>query len=283
MQRQASMVGRTCMVTGASSGIGRETALGLARLGANLVLVCRDRQRGEETLAAVRKQPGSAGGTLMLADLSSQAAIRDLAREFLGSGQPLHVLVNNAGIVNLQRTLTVDGIETVFAVNHLAFFLLTNLLLERLQLSAPARVVNVASDAHRWGPMNFDDVEGAGRYRALRTYGQSKLANVLFTYELARRLDAPRVTVNCLHPGAVATRLGSNNGVWAKMLIRMLRPFFRTPENGAATSIYLASSAEVEGVTGKYFSDCRERRSSRASYDEPAAKRLWEISARMTG
>ena len=257
--------------------------MGLAPLGASLVLVCRDRLRGEETLAEVRQQTGSEAVSLMLADLSSQADIRDLAREFLRTGRSLHVLVNNAGVVNLKRTLTVDGIETVFAVNHLAYFLLTQLLLERLQASAPARVVNVASDAHRWGPMNFDTAETMGRYRPLRTYGQSKLANVLFTYELARRLDPTRVTVNCVHPGAVATRLGGNNGAWAKVILSMLRPFFRTPKAGAATSIYLASSPEVEGVTGKYFSDCRVRRSSRDSYDESAAKRLWEMSARMTG
>ena len=282
-QRQPSMTGRTCLITGASSGIGRATARALARLGANLVLVCRDRGRGEDTVAELRDQPGSQAVNLMLADLSSQASVRALAREFLGSAQPLHVLVNNAGVVNLKRTLTADGIETVLAVNHLACFLLTHLLLERRQASAPARIVNVASDAHRWAPMNFDDIEGEHRYRPMRIYGQSKLANVLFTYELARRLDDTRVTVNCVHPGAVATRLGGNNGAWAKVLISMLRPLFRTPEAGAATSVYLASSPEVEGVTGKYFSDCRVRRSSKDSYDECAARRLWDISACLTG
>ncbi len=282
-QLSVSMAGRTCLITGASSGIGRVTALELARLGADLVLVCRDRGRGEQTVTQIRKQTGNRSVDLLLADLSSQVAIRQLVRDYLASDRPLHVLVNNAGVVNLHRTLTVDGIETVFAVNHLAYFLLTHLLLDRLKASAPARVVNVASDAHRFGTMNFDDLGGARSYRTMRIYGQSKLANIMFTYELARRLDGSGVTVNCLHPGAVATGLGKNNGRWAKLAIAMLRPFFRTPESGAATSIYLASSPEVEGVSGKYFSDGKERQSSNASYDVGAARRLWEISAQMTG
>jgi NAD(P)-dependent dehydrogenase (short-subunit alcohol dehydrogenase family) len=275
--------GRTCMITGASSGIGRATALALARMGARLVLVCRSRERGEETIAEIGAQTGNRDTVLMLADLSAQQSIRQLAREFLATDRPLHVLVNNAGVVNLRRELTVDGIETVFAVNHLAYFLLTLLLLDRLKASAPARIVNVASDAHRFGAMNFDDLGGQHRYRTMRIYGQSKLANILFTYELARRLRGTPVTVNCLHPGTVATGLGQNNGAWAKVLTRMLSPFFRTPESGAATSIYLASSAAVDGVSGKYFSNCKEARSSPASHDEEAARRLWEISARMTG
>jgi NAD(P)-dependent dehydrogenase (short-subunit alcohol dehydrogenase family) len=168
-------------------------------------------------------------------------------------------------------------------VNHLAYFLLTCLLLDRLKTSAPARIVNVASDAHRFGSMDFDDLGGERSYRTMRVYGQSKLANILFTYELARRLQGTGVTVNCLHPGAVATGLGKNNGGWAKVVIGMLRPFFRTPGSGAATSIYLASSPQVDGISGKYFSNCKEARSSKESYDVAAARRLWEISERMTG
>jgi len=278
-----SMDGRTCMITGASSGIGRATAVALAGMGARLFLVCRDRGRGDDTIAAIRDKTGNRAVELLLADLSSQESIRQLARAFLATNQPLHVLVNNAGVVNLGRSLTVDGIETVFGVNHLAYFLLTIQLLERLQASAPARIVNVASDAHRFGTMNFDDLGGARRYRTMRIYGQSKLANILFTYELARRLGGTTVTVNCLHPGAVATGLGKNNGAWARVLTRMLSPFFRSPENGAATSIYLASSPDVEGITGKYFSNCKDTRSSKESYDEATARRLWEISAQMTG
>jgi len=278
-----SMRGRTCMITGASSGIGRATALALARMGATLFLVCRDRGRGEATIAEIRAVTGNGDVALLLADLSSQHSIRQLARDFLATQQPLHVLVNNAGVVNIGRTLTVDRIETVFGVNHLAYFLLTMLLLERLEASAPARIVNVASDAHRFGTMNFDDLGGTQRYRTMRIYGQSKLANILFTYELARRLGGSKVTVNCLHPGAVATGLGKNNGAWARVLTRMLSPFFRSAENGAATSIYLASSPDVAGVTGKYFSNCKDTRSSKESCDAAVARRLWEVSARMTG
>ena len=271
------------MITGASSGVGRATGLGLARLGATLVLVCRDRRRGEETVVEIRDATGNRAVTLMVADLSSQQSIRALAHEFLATSQPLHVLVNNAGIVNLHRTVTVDGIESVFAVNHLAYFLLTHLLLDRLKESAPARIVNVASHAHRFSALDLDDLEGARRYRAMRVYGQSKLANILFSYELARRLGGTGVTVNCLHPGAVASGLGKNNGPWARAFIMLLRPFFRTPEQGAATSIYLASAPELEQVTGKYFAACKETRSSAVSYDAAVARRLWEISARMTG
>lgn len=282
-QTTQGMAGRTCMITGATSGIGRVTAIELACQGAEVVLVCRDRNRADETVSAMRAKTPAAKVDVLLADLSSQAAIRQLAHDYLATSRPLHVLVNNAGVVNLHRSLTGDGIETVFAVNHLAYFLLTNLLLERIKASAPARIVNVASDAHRFGTMNFDDLGGERSYRTMRIYGQSKLANILFTYELARRLEGTGVTVNCLHPGAVATGLGKNNGGWAKVVIGMLRPFFRTPESGAATSIYLATSLEVDGVSGKYFSNCKETRSSQASYDQAAAARLWKVSAQMTG
>jgi NAD(P)-dependent dehydrogenase (short-subunit alcohol dehydrogenase family) len=283
MQPEQTMTGKTCMITGASSGIGRATALALAAMRAQLILVCRDRGRGEDTVGEIAARTGNRSVQLLLADLSSQASIRQLADTFLATGQPLHVLVNNAGIVNLKRSLTVDGVESVFAVNHLAYFLLTLLLLDRLKASTPARIVNVASDAHRFSGINFDDLGGERRYRTMRTYGQSKLANILFTYELARRLEGTGVTVNCLHPGTVATGLGKNNGSWAKGLIGMLKPFFRTPEAGAATSILLASSPQLQGVSGKYFSNCKEARSSNASYDETTRRRLWEISAQMTG
>jgi NAD(P)-dependent dehydrogenase (short-subunit alcohol dehydrogenase family) len=275
--------GRVCVVTGASSGIGRETALALARRGATLALVCRDPGRGAEARAAIQAGTGNADVELFLADLSSQAEIRRLAAALLARHPALHVLVNNAGVVNLSHTKTVDGIETVFAVNHLAYFLLTQLLLDRLRASAPARIVNVASDAHRWGRMDFDDLGRERSYQPMRVYGQSKLANVLFTYELARRVEGSGVTVNCLHPGAVATRLGQNNGRIATALTKMLAPFFRTPEQGAATSIHLATSPAVEGVSGRYFSNCREARSSRASHDRESARRLWDASAALVG
>ncbi len=277
-----AMSARTCMITGASSGIGRATALALARQEATLILVCRDRGRGEATIAEIRQQTGNRDVTLMLADLSSQQSIRQLAQDFPATDRPLHVLVNNAGIVNLQRKLTVDGLEEVFAVNHLAYFLLTHLLLDRLRASAPARIVNVASTAHRFGGIDFDNLQGERRYRTMNIYGQSKLENIMFTYELARRLAGSGVTVNCLHPGGVATGLGSNNGAWAQRIVKVIGNFMRTPASGAATSIYLASSPQVEGVSGKYFVNSKPRRSSRISYDEAAQRRLWQLSEQLT-
>ena len=277
------MRGRTCLITGATSGIGRVAALEIARLGAKLTLVARDRGRAEAAVSEIRAESRNDEIDFLLADLSSQQSIRELARELLARGQPLHVLVNNAGVFALRRSLTVDGIETVFAVNHLGYFLLTGLLLDRLKESAPARIVNVASDAHSWGTIDFDDLGGERSYRSMRIYGRSKLANILFTYELARRLEGTRVTVNCLHPGAVATRLGSQNGAIARFLIGLLRPFLRTPEAGAETVVHLAASPDVEGVSGKYFIDRHEARSSEESRDPAVAHRLWELSARMTG
>jgi NAD(P)-dependent dehydrogenase (short-subunit alcohol dehydrogenase family) len=275
-----SLSGKTCLITGATSGIGRATALALAGMGASMVLVARDRARGEAVVEEIRGAGGDA--SLLLADLSVQAEVRRVAAAFLASGRPLHVLLNNAGVVNLERRLTVDGIESTFAVNHLGYFLLTGLLLDRLRASAPARIVNVASDAHKFADLDFDDLNNERRYRFMRVYGQSKLANILFTAELARRLAGSGVTANSLHPGAVATGLGTNNGVWARALIRLLRPFFRTPADGAATSIYLASSPAVEHVSGRYFADCREKLPSRAARDEASARRLWEVSERLT-
>ena len=273
--------GRVCLITGASSGIGRATTLALAGMGAELVLLCRDRGKGEETAAAARAA-GAARVDLLLADLGRQSEVRRAAAEFLASDRPLHVLINNAGVVNVQRTLTADGIEATFAVNHLAYFLLTTLLLDRLRASAPARIVNVASDAHKFGALDFADLQNGRRYRVMSVYGQSKLANILFTAELAHRLAGSGVTANSLHPGAVATGLGTNNGSWARGLIRLLRPFFRSPDDGAATSVYLATSPAVEGISGRYFARCREKTPSAAARDQAAARRLWEISEAMT-
>jgi len=233
----------------------------------------------------IRRTTGNDAVRVFVADLSSQQAIRSLAGELLAAYPALHVLVNNAGVVNLRRTTTVDGIETVLAVNHLAYYLLTRLLLEGLAASGRARVVNVASDAHRFvRTLELDDLGWARRrWRSMRVYGASKLANILFTYELARRLDGRDVTANCLHPGAVATGLGTNNGAIARLLAGALRPFFRTPDDGAATSIHLATSPEVEGVSGAYFADAKPARTSPASYDNELARRLWDVSAAMVG
>ncbi len=275
--------GKTCMVTGASSGLGLATATALARVGARIVLVCRDRGRGEAALSQIVQTTRNRDVELMLADLSSQDAIRKLAGEFLAKERPLHALVNNAGAIHMRRSLTVDSIETTFAVNHLGYFLLTLLLLDRLKASAPARIVNVTSEGHRTTGIRFDDLGGEREYAPFRAYCQSKLANVLFTHELARRLQGTGVTVNSVHPGAVATRLAQNNAAWLRILFKLAGLFFRSPERGAATSVYLASSPTVTDVTGRYFADSREKRSSPASYDEATARRLWDISARMTG
>jgi NAD(P)-dependent dehydrogenase (short-subunit alcohol dehydrogenase family) len=280
-----SLRNKTCVVTGASGGIGLCAARELARLGADLVMVCRDGQRGEAALNEVVAASGNRNVELMLADLSSQEEIRRLARRIQSARRSIHVLLNNAGVFMLKRTLTMDGIETTFAVNHLAYFLLTNLLLDHIRASAPARIVNVASDAHRLRGvrLRFEDLQGEREYRPMRIYGQSKLANILFTRELARRMEGTRVTVNCLHPGMVATRLAANNGLIALVTLRLLKPFSLTPEQGAQTSVFLCASPQVEGVTGKYFAAEKERRPNRAAQDDEAARRLWDISARMTG
>ena len=276
------MHGKTCIVTGASAGIGQAIAQGLAARGAHVVLVCRSRARAEATQLAMRTATGNAAIDVALADLSSQAAIRHLAQELLWRYPRIHALINNAGVVNMARTVTVDGIETVFAVNHLAYFLLTQLLLPRLVESAPARIVNVASDAHHWDTLDFDDLQNHRRYRGLKVYGQSKLCNLLFTRELARRIAGTGVTVNSLHPGGVATGLGSNNGWWAVLIAKMLKPFLRTADQGADTAIYLTAAPEVANVSGRYFYNRREHRPSRAVLDDEVALRLWQISEQLT-
>jgi NAD(P)-dependent dehydrogenase (short-subunit alcohol dehydrogenase family) len=221
---------------------------------------------------------------LHVADLAVQRDVRRVAAEVLAAHPRLDLLVNNAGIVNLSRETTPDGIEATFAVNHLAYFLLTNLLLDRLRASVPARIVNVASDAHRMvRGIRFDDPGFARGWSWWRVYGHSKLANVLFTAELARRLEGSGVTANCVHPGAVASGLGTNNGRIARLVLPLLRPFMRSPEQGAATSLFVATSPQLEGVSGRYFTNSRPVRPARAARDADAARRLWELSARMTG
>src|SRR5262245_21738056 len=245
--------GRTALVTGATSGIGQETAVGLAALGAHVVLVGRDRARAEAARKDVTERSRSPRVDLLLADFASLDAVRALAREFCGRYPSLDLLVNNAGLVMRQRVLTADGYETTLAVNHLAPFLLTHLLRERLLASHAARVVNVASDAHRFVPRGFDfddpmSERGFGFPTAitgLRVYGMSKLANILFTVELARRLEGTRVTAHGVHPGGVATRLGTNTENFAKVITLVMRPFFKTPAQGAQTSLYVATSPEV--------------------------------------
>jgi retinol dehydrogenase-14 len=277
------MAGKTVLVTGGTSGIGRATARGLAATGARLAITGRDRERTEAAAREVRAA-GSGQVDLFVADLSSQSEVRRLADEVLRSLSRLDVLVNNVGGSWNTRHVTADGLEHTFAVNHLAPFLLTNLLLDRLRQSAPARVVTVSSNAHTMGRIDFDDLQGDGSYSGAQAYNQSKLANILFTYELARRLPATSLTANALHPGVVRTSFGAEDprGV-QRLLIPFLRPFMKAPAKGAATSIHLASAPDLEQVTGCYFANSKPKRSSRASYDEAVAARLWQVSAGLVG
>jgi NAD(P)-dependent dehydrogenase (short-subunit alcohol dehydrogenase family) len=278
-----SMQGKICMVTGANSGIGKATALALAQMGATVVMVCRDRARGEEARSEITTQSRNTAVDLLQADLSSQQSIRQLVEHFQQHYTHLHVLINNAGAAFPgRRRETVDGMEMTFAVNYLAPFLLTNLLLDVLKASAPARIVNVSSDAQASGYIQMDDLQAEKLYRPMRTYPQAKLAVVLFTYELARRLQGTGVTANCLHPGFAATHIGQRDvGPAVRLLVKLIGSFGASPQEGAKTSIYLASSPEVEGVTGKYFVKSLPRRSAAISYDESLQRQLWEQSAKL--
>jgi retinol dehydrogenase-12 len=277
------MDGKVCMVTGATSGIGKVTARELLRLGAKVVMVGRSQERCDITAEQFRKDTGSELVDYLVADLSSQAEVRRLANDFLGRYDRLDVLVNNAGGFFMKRQESVDGIEMTFALNHLNYFLLTHLLLECVQASAPARIVNVSSNGHRGARINFDDLQGERSYSGWRAYAQSKLANVLHAYELSRRLDADRVTVNALHPGFVSTRLARNNGLVFQLVMPLMRIIARSPEEGARTSVYLASSPQVQGVTGKYFEDSQVVPADPAADDEATAQGLWRVSMEMTG
>lgn len=275
------MAGTVCLVTGASSGIGKETALGLAQMGATVVLLCRNAARGAAAREEIRLRSGNDAVSVLQADLASQASIRTCTAEFRQMHGVLHVLVNNAGVVVRRRALTEDGHEMTFAVNHLAPFLLTNLLLPALQAGAPSRIITVSSRTERVGHIDFSDLHGAMRYNAMRAYAQSKLANVLFTYALAERLHGMNVTANCLHPGGVATGIVRQYPPPVRWLWHRL---FAAPEAGARTSLFLASSGDVEGVTGRYFEPPgREAESSAQSRDVATRERLWEVSAQLTG
>lgn len=286
-----NMQGRVCLITGATGGIGRETALGLASRGATLIIVGRTPEKVTATISELKEKTGNQAIEGLVADLSSQAELRRVAAEFLDKHDRLHVLVNNAGAMFFSRRQTVDGLETTFALDHLGYFLLTNLLLDTIKASATpdrnARIVSVASAAHQGATINFDDLQSTTSYSGMGmgAYGQAKLANILFTYELARRLAGTHVTANAVHPGFVSTGFALNNlgGVLRSVVGLGMRPFQVSVEQGAQTSIYLAASPEVEGVTGEYFAKCKPIRSSAASYDEAAAKRLWEVSEELVG
>ncbi len=282
------MQGKTVVVTGANSGIGFETAAALASMGARVLVTARNADKGRAAVAAITQQLHGEGQVqLVVFDLADLSSVRRGAAEILEQAPRLDVLVNNAGLVLSERAETVDGFEATFATNHLGPFLLTNLLLERLQASSPSRVVNVASTAHtaaRKG-IPFDDLQSTKHYRGMRVYGQSKLANMLFTLELARREKGHGVTANSLHPGTVRTGYGAGGDARGFLAfgIKIASPFFLSPAKGARTSVYLASSPEVEGVSGEYFVKCTPRRPRQWALDSDAARQLWQVSEELVG
>jgi retinol dehydrogenase 14 len=278
------MTGKTVLITGGTGGIGKATAFGLAALGARVAITGRDLGRAEAAAVGIRGTTGNPNVDAFGADLSSQVEVRRLAAEVLEAYPRLDVLINNVGGFWATRHVTADGLEHTFAVNHLAAYLLTNLLLDRLKASAPARVVTVASNAQSLGKIDFEDLQGERTYSGQTAYNQSKLADVMFTYELARRLEGTGVTATVLHPGVVRTGFGAEDPSRIfKLLVPLWRPFMKTPRDGAATSIYLASSPEVAGVTGMYFADSKPQASNKAAYDEAAAARLWQVNASLVG
>jgi NAD(P)-dependent dehydrogenase (short-subunit alcohol dehydrogenase family) len=272
------MTDRVCIVTGANAGMGMETALALAKLDATVLMVCRDEQRGQAAVDDVKARSGNDRVKLVRGDLSSMQSVRELAGDLQQRHERLHILINNAGVLRTERTETVDGYEMTFAVNYLAPFLLTNLLLPSLKAGAPSRIVNVVSGAHRMGKIDFDDLQLTRNFRGFRgAYAQSKLALVMFTYELARRLAGTGVTVNAADPR------GAKTNTQMPGILKLMRPFFQSAEKGARTAVYVASAPELDGVTGEYFIKKEETRSSDASYDEVTAARLWEVSLELTG
>lgn len=273
------MAGRTVLVTGGTGGIGKATALGLAAMGAHLAITGRDRGRAESAAREIRAA-GGGQADVFVADLSAQPEVRRLADEVLQRLPRIDVLVNNAGGYWNTRHVTADGLERTFALNHLAPFLLTSLLLGRLKRSAPARVVTVSSNVQAMGRIDFDDLQGERSYSGARAYNQSKLANVLFTYELARRLQDTSVTANALHPGVARTSFGAEDpGRVQRLFTPFMRPFMKSPAQGAATSVHLASAPDLQQVTGRYFASSKPRKSAKRSYDEATAARLWQVSA----
>ena len=279
-----SMTGKTVLITGGTGGIGRATAIGLASLGARVGITGRDRVRAEAAAASIAKESGNPAIDVFVADMSSQAEVRRLAADVLGTYPKLDVLVNNVGGFWSHRHVTADGLEHTFALNHLAPFLLTSLLLDRLKMSAPARIVTVASAAQGMGTIDFGDLMGERNYSGQSAYNQSKLANVMFTYELARRLEGSGVTATVVHPGMTNTAFSSEDPsrLFAP-LVAVMRPFMRKPAKGAETPIFLASSPEAAGITGKYFADLAPKESNKSSYDRATTGHLWDVSASLVG
>lgn len=279
----APMAGKTVWVTGGTAGIGRATAVGLATMGARVAITGHNAERAEDAAHAIRAASGGKVDVL-IADMSSQSEVRRLADEALQNFPRIDVLVNNVGGYWSTRHVTADGLELTFALNYLASFLLTNLLLDRLTRSSPARVVTVSSHAHARGRIEFADLQGEASYSGARAYNQSKLANIMFTYELARRLRGSGVTATVLHPGVVRTGFGAEDpGGIQRLLVPFAKRFMKSPDQGAVTSIYLTSASDVDHVSGQYFVNSKPKRSSKRSYDEAAAARLWRVSADLVG
>ncbi|MEE8583124.1 MAG: SDR family oxidoreductase [Dehalococcoidales bacterium] len=274
------MKGKTVLITGANTGIGRATTLALAGMGAKIVMLCHTRERGQKAMEEIKEKSDNPDIDLLVADLSVQADVRRAAAEFAARYSRLHVLINNAGVILPNRVVTGDGLESTLAVNYLAPFLLTNLLRDGLKAAAPARIINVASGIQR--ALDFADLQGEKRYGGLRAYGESKTALILHTYELARRLAGTGVTANCLHPGDIRTDIFRHYTGLFKLILSISGPLMRSPEKGAQTPVYLASSPKVQNVTGRYFVNRRPVKSSASTYDESAARRLWDISAELT-
>ncbi len=274
----ASMQGKTILITGATSGIGLAMARELSAKGAHVTLVGRNSAKLTTVAEQIKNQTGNQNIDTILADLSTHAGVQSTAHEFKKRRTRLDVLINNAGAIYMNRQVSEDGLEMTFALNHLNYFHLTNLLLDVLKASAPARIINVSSDAHRGQLIDFDDLQSEKSYNGWTAYGRSKLMNVLFTYELARRLEGKGVTANAMHPGFVASGFGKNNGTLMSLAMKLISPIARTTAEGASTGIYLASSVEVEGQSGKYFVDKQPVQSDPTSYDQALAGRLWEVS-----
>ncbi|OQY34749.1 MAG: hypothetical protein B6I38_02090 [Anaerolineaceae bacterium 4572_5.1] len=282
-QNSNAMMGKICLVTGGTSGIGKVTATALAALGAEVIIAGRNKQKTESTVQEIVSATKNETVQYLLADFSSLQQVRELASSFKAHYSQLNVLVNNAGVFFNTRRKTPYGVEMTFLINHLAPFLLTNLLIETMRNSAPARIVNVSSEAHKHGTMNFDDLGFENSYVGIKAYARSKLANILFTYELAQRLSGSGVAVNAIHPGHVATNIWKNDFSFLGPALKWVMGLFAlTPEEGADNSIYLASSPELEGITGKYFIKREPAPSSPLSCDETIARKLWEISERIT-
>ena len=276
------MADKICLVTGGNSGIGKSVALGLAKMGATVVVVSRNKEKGETAVTDTVEKSGNKNVELIQADMSSQNSIHQLVNEFRARHEKLHLLINNAGVYLTKRSETEDGLESTFAVNHLGPFLLTSLLVDILKASAPSRIVNVTSDAHKGARVNFDDLQGERKFSGWQAYGQSKLAMILYTRGLAKKLEGTGVTVNSAHPGVVRTNFAKNNGGLVMLGFRFLGMFFISPESAAKRILYVATSPDLEGVTGKYFTKMHEVKSSQESYDDDSARRLWQISEQLT-